>query len=327
MKAIKDYIRYNSFIRKHAYKLLKLCDKFALYNKIYSKNIRAKTSRITPFPAELSIETTNLCNAKCTICPHPDMKRTKSKMGTGLVHSLIEQAGRGKVDKLFLSGFGEPLVDNRLPQFIEYASTRGIKNITIVTNGSLLTPQLAESMIEAGLNEIIISIDGFTAKTYESIRLGLKFERLVDNLNGLSSIKNRKDAEISLSCVDLIHNRNERGKAYTEFGRFVDNIFFRQAQGWTAGYGQESAGYSPHFETNSIPCQYLWNSASVYIDGTVPACCLDFEAEGVMGNALDDSLERIWQGERFRYYRQQHLNNHKSELVPCRKCGYYSVWW
>lgn len=327
MKNIKDYIRYNSRLREYAYKTLKLCDKFTLYNKIYRKKIQAKSSPLAPFPSELSIETINLCNARCTICAHPDMKRAKGKMETDLVNSLIDQAGEGKVDKLFLSGFGEPLLDKRLPQFIAYASALKIKNIAIVTNGNLLTPKLAETLIDAGLNEIIISIDGFTAETYESIRIGLKFERLVENLNGLSSIKNRRDAVISLSCVNLTHNRNEREKAYTQFGRLVDNIFFRQAQGWTSGYGQKDAGYSPHFEQNSIPCQYLWDSASIYIDGAVPACCLDYEAEGVMGNVLNDTLENIWQGERFGHYRQYHLSNRKSELTPCRKCGYYSVWW
>ena len=248
-------------------------------------------------------------------------------MDTHLVNSLIDQAGKGKTARLFLSGFGEPLLDNRLPEFIAHARSCGIGNISIVTNGYLLTPKVADSLIEAGLNEIIISIDGFTEETYEKIRVGLKFEKLLENLEGLTSIKNRQNVNIILSCVDLIHNQREKPIAYSRFGRYVDSIIFRQAQGWTAKYGQEMAGYSPHFEPNAIPCRYLWDSASVYIDGTVPVCCLDYEAEGVMGNASQESLESIWQGERFSHYRQAHLQNRKSELAPCRKCGYYSVWW
>jgi MoaA/NifB/PqqE/SkfB family radical SAM enzyme len=309
------------------YKLLKLCDKIPVYSKIYKKRINSKALKVSDFPEELSIETINLCNAKCTICAHPDMKRPKGKMQTDLVFSLIDQAGRGKVKKLYLSGFGEPLLDNRLPDFVDYARDRGIGSISIVTNGYLLTATLAADLIEAGLSEIIISTDGFTKETYEKIRIGLEFERLVENIRNLSSLKKRKAVKIDISCLDLIHNIGERRTAFKLFGKYVDNIYFRQAQGWTGEYARSLAGYSPHYSSNSIPCRYLWDSMSVYIDGRVPTCCLDFEAEGVMGDAVKESIKKIWIGERFNFYRQSHLQEQKSQVSPCRKCGYYSVWW
>jgi len=255
------------------------------------------------------------------------MKRAKGNMKTNLVRSLIKQAGQGKVNKLYLSGFGEPLIDKRLPEFVEYAKTQGIDNISVVTNGYLLTPQIADSLVESGLNEIIISMDGFTSETYDRIRIGLNFEKLAENIIRLPLISKREKVTIIISCVSLTHNQRERQEAFSRFGRYVDGIYFRQAQGWTGKYGESDAGYTPHFEPNSIPCRYLWDSASVYIDGAVPTCCLDFEAEGVMGNALKDSLEDIWRGEKFNSCRRTHLQGQKSELVPCSKCGYYSVWW
>lgn len=309
------------------YKFLKLCDKIPIYSGVYEKRIRSRTSELHSFPEELSIETINLCNAKCTVCAHPDMKRPKGKMQTDLVYSIIDQASQGKVKKLYLSGFGEPLLDSRLPDFVAYAKTRGINNICIVTNGYLLTTTTAADLVNAGLNEIIISTEGFTKETYEKIRIGLKFKKLVENIKSLSYLKKRKSVRIDISCLDLIHNRAERHMAFRLFGRYVDNIYFRQAQGWTGKYAQSLAGYSPHFEQNPIPCRYLWDSTSVYIDGKVPTCCLDFEAEGVMGDAVNESIESIWRGERFKFYRQAHLQNQKAQLNPCGKCGYYSVWW
>ncbi|MCP4581938.1 MAG: radical SAM protein [candidate division Zixibacteria bacterium] len=327
MANLKEYIRYHSGPRKMLYKLLKFCDKIPPYKAIYSNRIAKEAAIVSDFPNELSIETINLCNAKCTICAHPDMKRAKGKMETDLAKSLIDQAAMAKVGKLFLSGFGEPLLDKRLPEFIARARHQGIENLSIVTNGYLLTPETAFTIIDAGITEIIISMDGFTAETYENIRLGLKFDKVADNIKQLPGLKNRALANISISCVDLIHNHNERKQAYDLFGRCVDGIYFRQAQGWTGRFGRQEAGYSPHFEPNTIPCRYLWDSASVYIDGKVPACCLDYEAEGVLGDASRDSLSDIWRGERFKYYRQGHLANHKDKLSPCAKCGYYSVWW
>ena len=327
MNKFRNVIRYHSQSRKLIYKFLKLCDKIPIYRGAYKKRISFKTLKLNNFPGELSIETTNLCNAKCIICAHPDMKRPKGRMQTGLVYSIIDQAGQGRVKKLFLSGFGEPLLDSRLQDFVDYAKTKGIDNISIVTNGYLLTTTVASDLVNAGINEIIISTDGFTKETYEKIRIGLKFDKLVENIKSLSSLKKRKSVRIDISCLDLINNRREKHLAYELFGKYVDNIYFRQAQGWTGKYAQSLAGYSPHFEPNPIPCRYLWDSISVYIDGKVPTCCLDFEAEGVMGDVTNESIENIWRGERFEFYRQAHLQNRKSQLSPCSKCGYYSIWW
>jgi MoaA/NifB/PqqE/SkfB family radical SAM enzyme len=309
------------------YRFLKTCDSISLYRDLYGSRIKSKTNDLGQFPAELSIETINLCNARCTICAHPDMRRKKSLMDTSLANGLIEQAAQSKLQKLFLSGFGEPLLDKRLPEFVALAKSRGINDIGIVTNGYLLTPDIAGILIESGLTEIVISIDGFTAESYEKIRLGLKFDRLVKNIQQLSSLKNRSKVRVRLSCVDLVTNHNQKKIAHRLFGRYVDGIDFRQAQGWTALYGQQIAFRTPHFIPNPIPCRYLWDSMSVYIDGTVPACCLDYEAKGVMGNAAETPLSDIWNGNRFADYRQAHLEGRKSELEPCHGCGYYSVWW
>ena len=327
MSDIRNYIRYSSQARKIFYKLLKFLDNLPVYKQLYHSHIEKRASIITPFPLELSIETTNLCNARCTICAHPVMKRPKGKMPTELVSKLIDEAAVNNVRKIFLSGFGEPLIDKRIPEFVAYAKKQGIDNIAIVTNGFLLTPDLAERLIESGLNEIIISIDGFTRKTYESIRLNLKFDKLVENIQALANLPNRRKAHISISCVDLVHNSRERDEAHTVFGPYVDAIYFRQAQDWTGVFSREEAGYSPHFGANSIPCRYLWESLSVYIDGTVPACCLDYEAEGVLGNATEKTIAEIWQDKTINHYRRCHLDGRKSELSPCKKCGYYSVWW
>jgi MoaA/NifB/PqqE/SkfB family radical SAM enzyme len=330
IQKIRNMLR-QSRSREYLYRLLKFCDTVPPYSWIYSSRIESRSKIIPQFPLELSIETINLCNAHCTICAHPDMKRAKGKMATELATSLIDQAA-GRVKKLYLSGFGEPLVDTRLPEFVAQARDKGIPTISVVTNALLLKPEMAANLIDAGLNEINISMDGFTAESYAQTRLGLKYEQVVDNIKELHAViesrpSSKKDVKVLISAVDLLTNRHERGIAVELLGKYVDHIYFRQAQGWTANYGHFIAGYSPHFKSNRIPCRYLWDSMSVYIDGRVPPCCLDYEAEQSMGDATCVPLSEIWQGERFANYRQMHLENRKSELCPCGRCGYYSVWW
>jgi len=330
IKGLRNYLRQSAF-RGYLYRVLKACDRIQFYRVIYDGRIRSKANTIPPFPPELSIETTNLCDARCTICAHPIMKRAKGKMETELVISIIDQASKAGVRRLFLSGFGEPLLDKRLPDFVTHARGRAILFIGIVTNGSLLNGQLSAELIDAGLNEIYISADGFTTYSYEQVRPGLKFDQFLNNIKELHSLLEshgrRQNVKLIISVVDLISNKNEHPLARRLLGKYVDTIYFRQAQGWTTDYGRLAAGYSPHFEPNSIPCRYLWDSMSVYVDGRVPPCCLDYEAAEPMGNAIETPLAEIWLGTRFACYRQLHLDKRKAELEPCRTCGYYSTWW
>ncbi|OGF17805.1 MAG: hypothetical protein A2509_04775 [Candidatus Edwardsbacteria bacterium RIFOXYD12_FULL_50_11] len=75
------------------------------------------------------------------------------------------------------------------------------------------------------------------------------------------------------------------------------------------------------------PCRYLWEQLNIYWDGTVPVCCLDYEARQTVGNAQTDALASIWQGAALGGLRQKHNAGQRDQLSLCRHCRYFSVWW
>ena len=324
---LKAPFRHSTYPRKILYKLLKLLDRFAPYRRVYRGIIIKKSGKSPPLPSEIAIETTNLCNARCAICAHPVMKRPQGYMDSALVKSLIDQAAAARVRKLFLSGFGEPLLDKRLPEFIALAKNKGISAVAIVTNGHLLREPLAKELIKSGIDEVTISIGGFTDDIYEKVRSGLKLTPIIENVKRFHDLRFKGRPRVNIASVDLITNHGQRHLAKSLLGAYVDSIFFRQAQGWTENIAEEMAAWSPHYEINDIPCRYLWNSINIHIDGKVPACCLDYEGLGNMGDATCQPIEDIWNGRRFTDYRNAHLHASKSGLEPCKNCGYYSVWW
>jgi len=133
------------------------------------------------FPPVLRVETTNLCNAHCTICPRETIDRKLEQMDQELFEKIIKEATENDCKTLQMHNFGEPLLDRLLPERIKMAKEAGIDYIKIFSNGSQLKEVLAERLIESGLDEIKISIDGSNFKEFERIRIGLDLEEILDN--------------------------------------------------------------------------------------------------------------------------------------------------
>ena len=122
------------------------------------------------FPAVVRLETTNACNACCLICPHRQMQRPITTMDKGLYARLIDECVAAGCRKIHLHNFGEPLLDQQLEDRIAYAKQKGIRLVRIFCNGSLLSPDRARRLIEAGLDEVKVSLDGATREEFERIR-------------------------------------------------------------------------------------------------------------------------------------------------------------
>lgn len=312
--------------------LYKWMSKKALFaHPVYAFFYRAQINRIykkfSPFPPVISIETTNFCNARCSICPYPSMKRKKGFMKPQVFEKIANElkTHRKHIQTVFLSGFGEALTDKRLEHFIKILKEYKIRQTAIVTNASLLSKERAIKLTEAGLDELHISIDGGDKETYNAIRKGLSFEKVYNNLKALSTLKRKP--EIFLKLVLTRKNKSSVNQFRKRFSQLADRIFIRFFQDWHGGVEKEQV-YTPHKNVNPFhPCIYLFKTINIYFDGTVPLCCLDYEAQVKMGNILENSIEDIWHGKMFNFYRRMHLRKKRNSLTLCSTCNYFPVWW
>jgi radical SAM protein with 4Fe4S-binding SPASM domain len=89
----------------------------------------------------------------------------------------------------------EPLLHPEFCRFVEIASRYRIPEIYTVTNGMLLTDQIAQAIVMHGMDVLAVSIDAARPATYEKIRIGGDWDRLMRNLNGLQRIKRELDSD------------------------------------------------------------------------------------------------------------------------------------
>jgi radical SAM protein with 4Fe4S-binding SPASM domain len=137
----------------------------------------------------IAMDITNRCNLRCAMCMRSVAPQDARQDMTVDQFRAIGDHCFDRATVLALSCAAEPLMAKHLFEILQVLPDYGIPSTEMVTNGILLDERRIKALIDAHLSRLIVSIDGTTAATYESIRNGARFDRLIDNLHVLRRIK------------------------------------------------------------------------------------------------------------------------------------------
>jgi len=131
-------------------------------------------------PVCLYLETTNRCNLPCTTCPRTfEELESPADMSWELFTRIVDQYPR--IARVVLHGVGEPLMVRDLPRMVAYLKQRGTY-VLFNTNGTLLNARKGRELIEAGLDELRVSLDAAEPSAFKMVRGLDRFERILDNV-------------------------------------------------------------------------------------------------------------------------------------------------
>lgn len=299
----------------------------------------ARSDRSFGVPVSCFIEPTNLCNLRCPLCAAGSgaLRRSRGIMGIEQFEHIIGNLPGGITD-LYLWGQGEPFIAPDFLSMVSLASGRGFRTI-VSTNGHFLDNP--GDIIASGLHTLIVSLDGVDPETYESYRIGGFYHKVLEGIRGVSeaAARERSGPEIELQCVVNHQNEKDLGKFKTlarSLGahRIVfktlqvsslstEEVFLPGDQNLTR-YHKVKHGKEMRLETDRQRvlrdrCLRLYHSLQIDWEGNVVPCCFDKNSEYTMGNLLGESFESIWNGERYRAFRN--VLNRKGRVLPmCRNC-------
>jgi MoaA/NifB/PqqE/SkfB family radical SAM enzyme len=263
-------------------------------------------------PEIVQIESTNICNAKCVFCPRDEMHRRQGIMSLDLYRKIIDECAELGITHVRVHNYGEPFVDRKLVEKVRYAKEKGIQEVGMISNGSLITEEVARGMIDAGLDAINISVDASGKEVFESTRIGLKYDKVIANIERLVRLRadaGRRRPKLILSFVRQNNTADEQ--AFIEHWRKIaDKIHITDLHNWAGTLNQES-------DVN-YPCYRPWLTFTVLWDGRVSLCCADFDGHTILGDMNSSSIKEIWNNELFRSVRQQHLESGGPDV--CRAC-------
>lgn len=270
-------------------------------------------------PVEYIVETTAKCNLYCPMCPRETHKQPKEDMEDEIFQRLVQESG-STGEHMMLIGLGEPLLDPKIFDRIEYCDQHGVATL-LSTNGVLLEGDNAEKLLRSKLEHVTFSFDGSTPESFEYYRKGAKFDRVRDNFVRFAKRKHETGAKIQIvvQMIRLEKNWDE----VDEFIRFwsavpgVDQVRVKNDE---TNVLQPEGGHAP--EDWKYPCHYLWRGP-VYIkhNGDVYPCCQSYMLDGApIGRIGEKPLQEIYDSPEMRRMRQLHASGRAGEIDICAKC-------
>lgn len=149
----------------------------------------------TDFPLNIAIEPSNHCTLNCICCAHSQMTRKKGTVSIKLYKKIIDEiASESPYSRVWLDYYGEPLLQKfKLYYLIDYAKKKGLKNVCLNSNATLLNEDMTDMLLDSGIDFISFDCDGFSSEVYEKIRVNAKRDVVYHNIEYLVLIKNRCD--------------------------------------------------------------------------------------------------------------------------------------
>ena len=263
-------------------------------------------------PEIVQIEATNICNAKCVFCPRDEMDRAQGIMPMELFRKVADECAALGITHVRMHNYGEAFVDRQLVEKIRYAKQVGIKEVGLISNGSLITEDVARGMIEAGLDAINISLDAAGKEVFETTRVGLKYDKVMAAIERILRIRaelGRTRPKLILSFVRQDNSAEEQ--AFIERWRArADKVHVTDLHNWAGTLHTQSSV--------NFPCYRQWLTFTVLWDGRVSLCCADFDGREVLGDLRTSTIAEIWNNERYRAVRRAQLEHGGPSI--CQSC-------
>ena len=163
-----------------------------------------------PLPRSIYIEPTSRCNELCQQCPRTLLSREEDRdLSFDEFRRIVDQFPM--LERVVLHGLGEPLLNKDLPRMIRHLKARGTY-VLFNSNGILLNARRGQELIDAGLDEYRLSMDGATRHMYARVRGVDAFDKVWRNVRAFIAMQHEQDASkpvVSLWFTAMKENLHE----------------------------------------------------------------------------------------------------------------------
>ncbi len=278
------------------------------------------------FPRAVEFQTLSTCNAKCVFCPHSQSpgEIPHGRMEDALIHKIIAECSRHPVGRISPYLTNEPLMDKRMPDILREIKKKCLFPVKtkINTNAGLLTEEVGRKLIASRLNQLWISVNGYSEETYRA-SMGLDFATTMRNIDTFLEMKKtlgarRPKVVVTTIRTKLVEHELEAAKAHWA-GRDVDfrihNLDNRSGEEAASAIRPESRKPKPKRD-----CDLFLKQAYIVENGDMIICCHDWKQTVVVGNVAKTSISEVWNSDYFKGLIYEYYSEKFGNLEICRLC-------
>ena len=284
-------------------------------------------------PPMIIFDVTNTCNLRCIHCPQPVIQKNPNFISRNLTKSRVIKALECIKDSketilVRFAGDGEPMVNKDLVEMIEATKKHNNAVVNLTTNGTRLSPNTIERLLSAKIDLIDISIDAFSEETYNTVRVGGNFTKLMRNIEFLLEQieKNHLKTKIMVSFVEQAENSHETHYFEEFWQKKVDHVMVRKLHSAVGAISPEkiieSQKYNEAGKIKRFPCPHLWKRLTIDFDGNIKFCAHEWMGNDdvILGNIDFQSIKETWQGRLLKNTRKMHLDEKFAPSHICDSC-------
>ena len=295
-------------------------------------------------PIAISIEPTTACNLKCPECPSGlrQFSRPTGNLKADINSKILKNLGKN-LQYINYYFQGEPFIN---PNFLNFVKQARQKNIYVLTstNAHFISKKTAHLIIDSGLSELIISIDGTTQDTYSNYRIEGELKTVLEGLKNISTAKKERQSKFPIVTLQYLvtkqneHQIEEIKTIKKQFG--ADNLTLKTIQVYDYKNGNsllpsnEKHSRYKKMKDGSFKlknkmnnhCWRLWSTCVFTWDGKIVPCCFDKDAQYQMGELNQSEFKQIWKSGLYNDFRKKVLKNRQS-IDICSNCSEGSKIW
>lgn len=273
----------------------------------------------SPYPVSVVLETTNLCNLRCRMCHVWGADVTRSRE-TGFIRedvwkkAIDEMSGWKETVNLALHGAGEALLHKDFLKILAYATSKENLSVGFLTNGSLLTKELSDSIMRTDIAWIGFSVDGAEEDKYRKYR-NADLKKVESAIENLVSLKRKEKPLIFVNMVALPDINVEK---------YVSRWVHKLDEVKVSTYRPPGRRDFLTRELERVPCSMLDEMLVIAWNGVGVLCCEDIWADVSLGRFPEWSLLDLWHSPPLEQARKLHRAGKYSGIPICTRCDSWS---
>jgi len=249
-----------------------------------------------------------------------------------------EAASAPLLSTVVFSLHNEPLIDRRIFDWVKYLkSINPNKYCVVATNGELLDRFSSTDIMRSNLDELVISLNAHSREMYETINMGVSYDKVMENVSHLLSNQAlRQKARLSYVLTE-----NNAHEVYQATHYWKSQGVKTRVQGLSnrGGSLENYEGIRPKAAYRGRPlrsrawkglmsgtervtgCNLPFYQMNVLFNGDTIVCCNDWNRASVIGNAGTSSLREIWNSAKVNEIRRLVLRKRYEDIDSCKECS------
>tara|TARA_B100002019_G_C21241895_1_gene586033 strand:+ start:422 stop:1498 length:1077 start_codon:yes stop_codon:yes gene_type:complete len=318
----------------------------AIYKTEEYKAYRQKWSNVsqgkmkTEFPLNIEMEPTYYCNLKCPFCPRTvnSGERESRHMDQSLWKKILHECKENDMPAIQLDHEAESMMNPKLFDMLKESTDSGIFDTWLHTNGQMLSEKNGRKLIEGGLKKLNISIDAYSKTTYEKIRVGGNYEKLINNVQTFLRLKKEYKADylrVRVSFVEQRENFHEKKDFYNFWKKFegINTITFQRCMDLTPfesmqddkdNFLTEEELDKKYENQKPFYCYAPWETPTIEENGKIAPCLKpvrEHNKDFYIGDlSKGDTIKKAWNSEKMNKLRDIHSKGQWYKNPMCRMC-------